>query len=162
MSEPTVPPSGPGQGPDPAVLENLGARVERCLGRLVEDTTAAQVFGPPVQVGERTVITASVVQRAGGFGFGAGSGSDPREGGGAGGGAGGGGSSEGRPVAVIDVGPEGVTVRPVLDLTRIGLTALTGLLAVWRFGRRPGGHRGGPGRRRHGGPGRRRSARPGV
>jgi uncharacterized spore protein YtfJ len=43
---------------------------------------------------------------------------------GAGGGGGGGGGSMGRPVAVIVVGPDGVEVKPVIDLTKLALTAL--------------------------------------
>jgi hypothetical protein len=33
---------------------------------------------------------------------------------------------------VIEVGPEGVRVRPILDFTRIGLTALAAALTVLR------------------------------
>jgi uncharacterized spore protein YtfJ len=43
---------------------------------------------------------------------------------GAGGGGGGGGGSTGRPVAVIVLGPDGVRVKPVLDMTKLVLTAV--------------------------------------
>jgi uncharacterized spore protein YtfJ len=43
---------------------------------------------------------------------------------GAGGGGGGGGGAMGRPVAAIVLGPEGVQVKPVLDFTKLALTAL--------------------------------------
>lgn len=43
---------------------------------------------------------------------------------GAGGGGGGGGGAMARPVAAIVVGPDGVQVRPVLDFTKLALTAL--------------------------------------
>jgi uncharacterized spore protein YtfJ len=43
---------------------------------------------------------------------------------GAGGGGGGGGGAMGRPVAAIILGPEGVQVKPVLDMTKLALTAL--------------------------------------
>ena len=66
-----------------------------------------------------------------GFGFGAGSdGDDPTSGGG---GGGGGGSAQARPVAVIEVTSEGVSVRPVLDFTKIGITALLSFVAAWRL-----------------------------
>jgi hypothetical protein len=35
-------------------------------------------------------------------------------------------------VAVIEVGPAGVRVRPILDFTRIGLTAVAAALTVLR------------------------------
>jgi hypothetical protein len=33
----------------------------------------------------------------------------------------------GRPVAIIAIGPDGVTVKPVVDVTKLVLAALTGL-----------------------------------
>jgi len=36
----------------------------------------------------------------------------------------------GRPVAAIVIGPDGVQVKPVLDMTKIGLTALGAWSAV--------------------------------
>lgn len=120
-----------------AVIDHVGDRIEASLANITAETTAAPVFGEPAYVGDRVIITAATVSRAGGFGFGGGGGSEPKSAEfGTGGGGGGGGSSEGRPIAVIDVGPEGVTVRPVLDFTKIGLTVLSGVLAVWRAGRK--------------------------
>lgn len=95
-----------------------------------------RVFGAPVQSGDQTVITASeVVLGLGmGMGLGMGSGSSPvmdTEGGatgtgqGSGGGGGGGGMSRGRPVAAIVMGPEGVRVEPILDLTQVALAFFT-------------------------------------
>ena len=98
------------------------------------------VFGEPVTAGEYTVITASEVKVGMGFGYGSGAGTGPgpaesetesaeeAEGDGAGtgygGGGGGGGVSGGRPVAVINIGPHGVRVEPVVDPTKIALAAL--------------------------------------
>ena len=54
-----------------------------------------------------------------------------------GGGGGGGGTSRSRPVAVIEIGPEGVHVRSVVDWTAIALAAVTAwgamLLALGRM-----------------------------
>jgi hypothetical protein len=36
----------------------------------------------------------------------------------------------GRPVAIIASGPNGVTVRPVVDLTKVALAALTASAAL--------------------------------
>ena len=98
------------------------------------------VYSKPVTAGDYTVITASEASVAMGFGLGIGGGTTP-EGGetadavepesqgvgasGVGGGGGGGGFSLGRPVAVISVGPDGVVVEPVKDITKIGLALLT-------------------------------------
>jgi uncharacterized spore protein YtfJ len=112
-----------------------GEQVERIVERLTGGLTADTVFGKPQRVGDRVIITAAAVQRAGGFGFGGGSGTDPQGSVGRGGGAGGGAQGEGRPVAVIEVGPDGVRVRPVLDFTRIGLTVIAALLTAMRLGR---------------------------
>jgi uncharacterized spore protein YtfJ len=112
------------------------------------------VYGQPVASETYTVITAAEVTSGGGFGMGIGLGPPSRPGGTAaaaadaaqpedrqtgGGGGGGGGGSMGRPVAVIAIGPDGVTVRPVVDVTKValaGLTAWATMLAVLRARRR--------------------------
>jgi uncharacterized spore protein YtfJ len=56
-----------------------------------------------------------------------------------GGGGAGGGAALGRPVAVISIGPHGVAVEPIVDVTKIALafvTALGGMLVVWSKMRR--------------------------
>ena len=97
------------------------------------------VFGEPVQVGEHTVITASEVTVGMGFGSGGGFGDAPASQGdeedgpadqaahGGGYGSGGGGGAGGRPVAAIIAGPDGVRVEPIVDVTKLGLAALTTL-----------------------------------
>lgn len=99
------------------------------------------VYSEPVTVGEHTIITASEVKVGMGFGGGGGGapGTEPAEGEakseneprdeeeGVGFGVGGGGVSGGRPVAVIDIGPEGVRVEPVVDPTKIALAFFTTL-----------------------------------
>jgi uncharacterized spore protein YtfJ len=62
-----------------------------------------------------------------------------------GGGSAGGGGSSGRPVAVIVVGPDGVQVKPIFDVTKFGLAVLTAwaalLVNMMRL-RKATGHRG--------------------
>jgi len=114
-------------------------RVIGLLERLTEVTRPGAVFGEPTTVGDHTVMTASEVFLAMGYGFGLGGGNGPKEEGasemhsavhggempgGYGGGGGGGGSSKGRPVAVVTLGPMGIRVEPVLDLTKVGLAFL--------------------------------------
>ena len=115
------------------------------LDRLYEVAQPSAVFGEPITAGERTVMTASEAWVGLGFGFGIGSGPQAqmgrREQGGegqqeeaVGGGGGGGGGSGARPVAIIDISPEGVRVEPVVDVSKLGLAALGamgGMLLMW-------------------------------
>jgi len=125
--------------PDSALCGGLG-RAERIMERIFSPTRHGAVFGEPVKSGEYTLITASEVSGGGGFGLGEGwsgqPGSDGNAGaqnttgtaGGAGpsggSGGGGGGGALGRPVAVIVIGPQGVKVEPIVDVTKIALQAL--------------------------------------
>ena len=97
------------------------------------------VFGAPVVMGEYAVITASEVVAGGGSGSGWGSGdrgtpphgaSGGQDQGGSGGGNGGGGGAHARPVAAIVVGPNGVAVRPIFDVTKLAIAGLTAVGAV--------------------------------
>ena len=95
------------------------------------------VFSEPVNVENYTVITAAEVMVGMGFGYGSGAGSEGETAGnmGGGGGGGGGGASGGRPVAAIIVGPDGVRVEPVVDITKLALafiTALGGMFLIVR------------------------------
>ena len=109
-----------------------------------------------MESGTYTVIAAAEVTSGGGFGMGVGLGPaskadetaaptveatplEGRETGG--GGVGGGGGAMGRPVAIIAIGPDGVTIKPVVDVTKIalaGLTAWATMLGLLRARRRAG------------------------
>lgn len=85
-------------------------------------------YGKPTQVGDTTIIPAAEVVAAMGFGMGSGTGINEDEEGkntGGGSGGGGGGKTFSRPVAVIIASPDGVRVEPVVDVTKIGIAALT-------------------------------------
>jgi uncharacterized spore protein YtfJ len=128
MAEQTSGPfSVPIQGPEDAAA---------LVARLSDAAQPSAVFGEPVTSGDRTVITACEVTMGLGFGYGMGSaGVKPSGGEGAegegpsapavSGGGGGGGNATARPVAVIHVGPEGVGVEPVVDVTKISLALFT-------------------------------------
>ncbi len=116
--------------------ETIAANWEKSVNvfnRLFDMAKPSAVFGEPLQKGEYTVITASEVALGMGLGSGVGSGSsEPEEdeenaapSSGSGGGGGGGGGGWSRPVAVISVGPNGVEVEPVVDVTKLGLAFLT-------------------------------------
>jgi uncharacterized spore protein YtfJ len=107
-------------------------RFAQTFSQFFGDPSPSTVFSPPERIGDDLVIVAAAWERAGGFGYG--QGQAPGEGSGFGGG--GGGASQGRPVAVIRVTPRGVEVRPVIDLTKITVTALFAAIGVWRALRR--------------------------
>jgi len=128
-------------------------RATEVLAELVSVASADKVYSEPVVAGDRTIITAAEIHTGMGFGYGLATGGSDRggqatesdvkgrvaswgrgrrDGGEAGprGGGGGGGRAAGRPVAVVTIDPDGVHVQPVLDRTKIVLTALTALGAI--------------------------------
>jgi uncharacterized spore protein YtfJ len=129
-----------------SLIEGAGEQASKVLEKILAAAQPGAVFGQPVEAGGYTLITASEVTSGGGFGVGTASGptptpdakrSEPTEAprpagkqsiGGSG--FGGGGGSLGRPVAIIAIGPNGVTVRPVVDVTKVVLAALTASAAI--------------------------------
>jgi|Tabmets5t2r1_1033131.scaffolds.fasta_scaffold55653_2 uncharacterized spore protein YtfJ len=136
--------------PDQVVSFIDNDRAATMLDKLFAAAQPGAVYGQPVESGTYTVIAAAEVTSGGGFGMGVGlgpasrsdeTGAPPegRETGG--GGVGGGGGAMGRPVAIIAVGPDGVTIKPVMDVTKIalaGLTASATMLGLLRARRRAG------------------------
>ena len=129
----------PIQGPEDAAA---------LVARLSDAAQPSAVFGEPVTSGDRTVITACEVTMGLGFGYGMGSAGGKPSGGEGGegekgppmpavsGGGGGGGNATARPVAVIHVGPEGVDVEPVVDVTKISLAFFTMLGSIFLMARK--------------------------
>jgi len=129
-----------------SLIDRAGEQAPKMLEKILAAAQPGAVFGQPVDAGGYTLITAAEVTSGGGFGVGMGRGpapkpdakqSPPAEAAPPGGrrsiggsGFGGGGGSMGRPVAIIAVGPSGVTVRPVVDLTKVALAALTASAAM--------------------------------
>lgn len=108
--------------------------VGQTVSRLLETARAEAVFGRPIEREGMTIIPVSEVNV--GLGVGGGKGFNPAkelEKQSSGEGAGGGGGAKGRPVAVIILGRDGVSVRPVLDLTKVLLAVLTtaGVALFW-------------------------------
>ena len=116
-------------GDEGASIDQIAERASDGFSKLIEGISVDDLFGSPTKVGDRVVITAASIERVGGFGFGGGF---DESSGGSGGGGGGGGKAEGRAIAVIDIGPYGVQVRPVIDVTRLGVTALLALISLLR------------------------------
>lgn len=71
--------------------------------------SANQVFREPEHVGERVVIPATVAYGAG--------------------------RGEARRIAVVEAGPRGVRVRPVIDMTKVGLAVVAAAVTAWRVTR---------------------------
>lgn len=94
---------------------------------LKETATVEKVFGPPQTMGDRTIIPVAEVAYAFGGGFGKGKKKEPAEGEEApeGEGGGGGGRVKARPVAVLEVTPEGLCVVPIRDETKMEIAKLT-------------------------------------
>jgi hypothetical protein len=100
--------------------------VEQVSRALERAGSGEGVVGPTTVVGDRTVIPLIETFASGGFGGGTG-GSGQGEGGG---GGGGGGVGRSRTVAIAIAGPEGVTIRPVIDVTGLALPAVTAVAAL--------------------------------
>ncbi len=107
-------------------------RMFEVVENLRETATADAVFGQPQEVGGRVLIPVAEV----GTGFGMGFGQGPAgareeddeapaegEGGGAGGGA------KARPIAVIEVTPEGTQIRSIQDETKVALAGIA--MVAW-------------------------------
>lgn len=115
------------------MIEEVGGRVTEGLNEIMGGLGASAVFEVE-EIEGRHFVTAAAIERGGGFGFGAGAGGDDEATpAGGGGGGGGGGSAQARPVALIEITPDAVRIRPVLDFTRVGLTVLISAITVWRL-----------------------------
>jgi uncharacterized spore protein YtfJ len=98
--------------------------VQETLETFLETANVNKVYAQPVQHEDTIIIPAAEVVAGMGFGAGYGGGG-PVEDQGGGGGGGGGGKTFARPVAVVIADKNGVRVEPVMDPTKIALTALT-------------------------------------
>lgn len=123
-------------------MDELKVMLEK-IGSIGDEINVDAVFGKPETVGDRVLIP--VAEIAYGFGAGMGIGGPPcceepddEEGDercecdaehveGAGGG--GGGAGRARPIAYIEVGPEGTRVEPIIDEQKIALAGI--LLSAW-------------------------------
>ena len=112
------------------------AEANAILEKLVNTARPEAVYSAPVTQGEYTVVTASELFLGMGFGYGSGGGGDDPEeakaqgrpaGMGYGSGGGGGGTAAARPVATIIIGPDGVRVEPIVDVTKVALAFFTTL-----------------------------------
>ena len=109
--------------------------IQEIMHHYLEAATVDAVYGEPVRSGETLVVPAAEVVSMFGFGMGSGSGTTAGQGTtgensaangeGSGGGGGGGGRVLSRPVAVVVITPDAVCVEPIVDVTKLGLAALT-------------------------------------
>jgi uncharacterized spore protein YtfJ len=114
--------------PETAGMDKGLNYMQDSIDAFLKKTGVEAVYGPPVKDGDTLVIPMAEVLSTVGFGLGYSSGmtkpgADLNNTDGLGGGGGGYGFS--RPVAVIISSPQGVRVEPVVDVTKLGLAALT-------------------------------------
>ncbi len=105
------------------------------LGKLTDAASPEAVFGKPIQQGDTTVITANSVSVGLGFGLGGSvqqkNKADQAEYNEVDGGGGGGGSTRARPVAVIKITSDEVSVEPIIDITAICLAFFSAFGAIF-------------------------------
>jgi uncharacterized spore protein YtfJ len=145
MTDVSIPNPSP-QG-DKQLDPNRGLNtIQTTMDHFLSAASVEAVYAEPIRQGETIVIPAAEVLSFAGFGLGAGSGPQASEGvgsTGSGTGGGGGGRVLARPVAAIVISPAGVRVEPIVDVTKIGLAAITtlgfmlGMLSRMKRTRRP-------------------------
>ncbi len=114
-------------------IERTMDSIHDTLDQFVATADVNAVYGEAIEHENHLIIPAAEVVSFLGFGIGGGSG-DSEGGRGTGVGGGGGGKAFARPVAVIVASEHGVTVKPVVDFSKIYLTAFTALgfiTAAW-------------------------------
>ncbi len=134
-----APPRGENDMDQPERISSVMPKVAQS-DEMVRTFTAAAtgqgVVGAATTAGDRTAVPLIETMFAGGYGGGGGS---EGEKGDIGAGGGGGGFARSRTVAILELAPDGVRVRPVIDQTAVilaGLGAAVGVLGVLRRGRR--------------------------
>jgi len=102
------------------------AMFQDTLGEFLATASVNRVYGEPILRDDTAIIPAAEVLTGLAYGVGAGSGpSGEGEAMGGGVGGGGGGRTLARPVAMIIASPAGVTVEPVVDVSKIAIAAIT-------------------------------------
>jgi hypothetical protein len=124
----TVSEDGAREGVSDQVARRIGVlsgaeQVSRAIERAASGEGAV---GPTTTLGDQAVIPLLETYASGGFGGGAGGGPEGE----GGGGGGGGGLGRSRTVAVAIVGPDGVKIRPVVDVTGLVLPAAGAIAAL--------------------------------
>ncbi|MGC9356373.1 MAG: spore germination protein GerW family protein [Anaerolineae bacterium] len=114
------------------------------IGRISDEADVNRVFGQPKEIEGHIVIPVAEIAYGFGMGFGMGTGMEEigdeaeipeveeEEKTEMGIGGGGGGGARVRPLAYIEVGPEGTQIKPVMDEQKIALAGI--LLSIWTVG----------------------------
>jgi uncharacterized spore protein YtfJ len=132
--------AGPKAGEERGRMMGLLTSAEHVSRALERAGSGDGAVGPATVAGDRTVIPLIETYATGGFGGGSGVGTEGASEG-SGGGGGGGGLGRSRTIAVADVGPEGVKIRPVIDVTGLALPAVSAVAALLLGRRRRRGRR---------------------
>ncbi len=108
---------------DPTDSINLA---DKTVNKLLDAARVEAAYGQAVQYADATIIPTAEILSVAWIGSGVGGGrSNENNSIGGGNGAGGGGRVLSRPVAAIVITSSGVRVEPILDVTKVGLAALT-------------------------------------
>lgn len=116
------------------VVQSAAEFMQETMDQFMATADVNAVYGETIKHQGNLIIPAAEVVSFMGFGVGGGTGVNEDRNAGSGIGGGGGGKSFARPVAVIVAGESGVEVKPVVDFTKIYLTAFTTLgfiTAAW-------------------------------
>lgn len=114
-------------------------QMQTLMDKIVEapaQVSVDKVFGAAQQVEGRTLIPVAEISYGYGAGFGMATdeeepvaeGEQPKGSGGGGGGVG----AKARPLAYIEVGPEGTSVQPIMDEQKVAMAGI--LLSAWVIG----------------------------
>jgi len=111
--------------PQPDELSNQSDAlntIQNTFDKLFGAAQVESVYGDPIKQDDTIVIPAAEIVAVMGFGIGSGKGKGEAS---SGGGGGGGGSVRSRPVAAIVIAPNRVRIKPIVDVTKLALAALT-------------------------------------
>jgi uncharacterized spore protein YtfJ len=116
-------------------------KIEETIEKMLDAANVDKVYGKPIEKGDTIIIPAAELKTGMGMGGGSGTGKkrqvdkeeEAEEG--SGGGGGGGGHVRSRPVAIVVASNSNVHVEPVIDKTKITLTAIVAnsILALLLF-----------------------------
>ncbi len=130
------------KGPEaqkPAEATDAVNVVNDTMSQFLSAANVDAVYGEPLHEGNTTIIPCAEILSVAGFGVGYGSGGQAQgdqgaqgaqgQQSGSGGGGGGGGRVLSRPVAVVEITPDGVNVKPIVDVTKLAIAGIT----TWGF-----------------------------
>jgi uncharacterized spore protein YtfJ len=112
----------------PAEVNFSADTLQATMDKFLATANVDAVFAHPIRHGDTTIINCAEIVAGLGFGVGEGGGTGgegEHKGEGHGSGGGGGGRTFSRPVAAIVADANGVSIQPIVDVTKLGLAGVT-------------------------------------